>query len=100
MAVPIDCGTNLADILSNALPPDKRSHEKDKPLSDSSVSLLYKSNELPSDEIQSNNTIKYLNYRMEAVKCQSQQVLVASAVIVHIVKPLVLNFITPIPIPL
>ncbi|XP_076641105.1 RING finger protein unk isoform X9 [Halictus rubicundus] len=36
MAVPIDCGTNLADILSNALPPDKRSHEKDKPLSDSS----------------------------------------------------------------
>ncbi|XP_076626225.1 RING finger protein unk isoform X8 [Colletes latitarsis] len=36
MAVPIDCGTNLADILSNALPPDKRTHEKDKPLSDSS----------------------------------------------------------------
>ncbi|XP_033178736.1 RING finger protein unkempt isoform X5 [Bombus impatiens] len=36
MAVPIDCGTNLADILSNALPPDKRSHEKDKQLSDSS----------------------------------------------------------------
>jgi len=39
MAVPIDCGANLADILSNALPPDKRSHDKDKPLSDSSVSL-------------------------------------------------------------
>lgn len=38
MAVPIDCGANLADILSNALPPDKRSHDKDKPLSDSSVS--------------------------------------------------------------
>ncbi|XP_029175023.1 RING finger protein unkempt homolog isoform X7 [Nylanderia fulva] len=36
MAVPIDCGANLADILSNALPPDKRSHDKDKPLSDSS----------------------------------------------------------------
>ncbi|KAL2740214.1 putative E3 ubiquitin-protein ligase UNKL isoform X3 [Vespula squamosa] len=36
MAVPIDCGTNLADILNNALPPDKRSHDKDKPLSDSS----------------------------------------------------------------
>ncbi|XP_043485033.1 RING finger protein unkempt homolog isoform X4 [Leptopilina heterotoma] len=34
--VPIDCGTNLADILSNALPPDKRSHDKDKTLSDSS----------------------------------------------------------------
>lgn len=39
MAVPIDCGANLADILSNALPPDKRSHDKDKPLSDSSVSF-------------------------------------------------------------
>lgn len=39
MAVPIDCGANLADILNNALPPDKRSHDKDKPLSDSSVSL-------------------------------------------------------------
>ncbi|XP_044589560.1 RING finger protein unkempt isoform X8 [Cotesia glomerata] len=36
MAVPIDCGTNLADLLSNALPPDKRSHDKDKQLSDSS----------------------------------------------------------------
>ncbi|XP_033213615.1 putative E3 ubiquitin-protein ligase UNKL isoform X6 [Belonocnema kinseyi] len=34
--VPIDCGTNLADILSSALPPDKRTHDKDKPLSDSS----------------------------------------------------------------
>lgn len=41
MAVPIDCGTNLADILSNALPPDKRGHEKDKPLSDSSVSFSF-----------------------------------------------------------
>lgn len=40
MAVPIDCGANLADILSNALPPDKRSHDKDKQLSDSSVSFL------------------------------------------------------------
>lgn len=40
MAVPIDCGTNLADLLSNALPPDKRSHDKDKPHSDSSVSYL------------------------------------------------------------
>lgn len=39
MAVPIDCGTNLADLLSNALPPDKRSHDKDKQLSDSSVSF-------------------------------------------------------------
>lgn len=38
--VPIDCGTNLADILSNALPPDKRSHDKDKTLSDSSVSFF------------------------------------------------------------
>ncbi|XP_014295446.1 RING finger protein unkempt isoform X5 [Microplitis demolitor] len=36
MAVPIDCGTNLADLLSNALPPDKRSLDKDKQLSDSS----------------------------------------------------------------
>ncbi|XP_032672983.1 RING finger protein unkempt isoform X9 [Odontomachus brunneus] len=36
MAVPIDCGANLAEILSNALPPDKRGHDKDKPLSDSS----------------------------------------------------------------
>ncbi|XP_014470157.1 PREDICTED: RING finger protein unkempt isoform X7 [Dinoponera quadriceps] len=36
MAVPIDCGANLAEILSNALPPDKRAHDKDKPLSDSS----------------------------------------------------------------
>ncbi|XP_017884833.1 RING finger protein unkempt isoform X8 [Ceratina calcarata] len=36
MAVPIDCGTNLADILNNALSPDKRTHEKEKPLSDSS----------------------------------------------------------------
>jgi len=41
MAVPIDCGANLADILSNALPPDKRSHDKDKPLSDSSVSFWF-----------------------------------------------------------
>ncbi|XP_015590749.1 putative E3 ubiquitin-protein ligase UNKL isoform X9 [Cephus cinctus] len=40
MAVPIECGTNLADLLSNALPPDKRSHEKDKPLSDSSLATL------------------------------------------------------------
>lgn len=38
--VPIDCGTNLADILSNALPPDKRAHDKDKTLSDSSVSFF------------------------------------------------------------
>ncbi|XP_034935039.1 RING finger protein unkempt homolog isoform X5 [Chelonus insularis] len=36
LPVPFDCGTNLADILSNALPPDKRSHDKDKQLSDSS----------------------------------------------------------------
>lgn len=41
MAVTIDCGTNLADLLSNALPPDKRAHDKDKPLSDSSVSLNF-----------------------------------------------------------
>ncbi|XP_033213613.1 putative E3 ubiquitin-protein ligase UNKL isoform X4 [Belonocnema kinseyi] len=38
--VPIDCGTNLADILSSALPPDKRTHDKDKPLSDSSLAAL------------------------------------------------------------
>lgn len=41
MAVPIDCGANLADILSNALPPDKRAHDKDKQLSDSSVSIRF-----------------------------------------------------------
>lgn len=54
MAVPIDCGANLADILSNALPPDKRSHDKDKPLSDSSVSLdsLYIADGLPRKKIE------------------------------------------------
>lgn len=36
--MPIDCGNNLADLLSNALPPDKRSHDKDKQHNDSSVS--------------------------------------------------------------
>lgn len=39
MAVPLDC-TNLVDLLSNALPPDKRSHDKDKTLSDSSLAIL------------------------------------------------------------
>ncbi|KAK0169931.1 hypothetical protein PV328_010559 [Microctonus aethiopoides] len=34
--MPIDCGNNLADLLSNALPPDKRSHDKDKQHNDSS----------------------------------------------------------------
>ena len=38
-AVPLDCGgANLADLLSSALPLDKRSQDKDKGLSDSSVS--------------------------------------------------------------
>lgn len=40
MAVPVDSGTNLADILSSALPPDKRLYDnKDKQHNDSSVSL-------------------------------------------------------------
>lgn len=38
VGIPLDCGTNLVDLLSNALPPDKRSHDKDKTLGDSSVS--------------------------------------------------------------
>lgn len=36
-AVPIDCGTNLADILSSALPPTPHDKSKEKS-SDSSVS--------------------------------------------------------------
>ncbi|XP_044008883.1 putative E3 ubiquitin-protein ligase UNKL isoform X2 [Aphidius gifuensis] len=36
ISVPLDCGTNLADLLSNALPPDNnRSNEKDKLQNDS-----------------------------------------------------------------
>ncbi|XP_011298446.1 RING finger protein unkempt homolog isoform X1 [Fopius arisanus] len=40
LAAPLDCGTNLADILNSALPPDKRSMEKEKPQSDSSFPPL------------------------------------------------------------
>ena len=36
--VPLDCGTNLVDLLSNSLPPDKRAHDKDKAHNDSNVS--------------------------------------------------------------
>ncbi|XP_058796526.1 putative E3 ubiquitin-protein ligase UNKL isoform X2 [Phymastichus coffea] len=39
VSAPIDCATNLVDLLSNALPPDKR-HDKDKTLSDSSLAIL------------------------------------------------------------
>ncbi|XP_011298449.1 RING finger protein unkempt isoform X4 [Fopius arisanus] len=39
LAAPLDCGTNLADILNSALPPDKRSMEKEKPQSDSSSEI-------------------------------------------------------------
>lgn len=97
MAVPIDCGTNLADILSNALPPDKRSHEKDKPLSDSSVSLqtVYY-----IGKISCFGAIENFNYRMEAARYQSQQVPVALVATVHTVKLPVLNFIILIQIPL
>lgn len=51
MAVPIDCGANLAEILSNALPPDKRGHDKDKPLSDSSVSFSNANSAAPTREL-------------------------------------------------
>lgn len=37
MAVPLD-GTNIADLISSVLTPDKKLHDKDKPASDSSVS--------------------------------------------------------------
>ncbi|XP_011503191.1 PREDICTED: RING finger protein unkempt homolog [Ceratosolen solmsi marchali] len=39
VSVPLDC-TNLVDLLSNALPSDKRSHDKDKTLSDSNLTIL------------------------------------------------------------
>ncbi|XP_044589561.1 RING finger protein unkempt isoform X9 [Cotesia glomerata] len=56
MAVPIDCGTNLADLLSNALPPDKRSHDKDKQLSDSSNGSGEVSESASTSSLGSNNS--------------------------------------------
>ncbi|XP_014295447.1 RING finger protein unkempt isoform X7 [Microplitis demolitor] len=56
MAVPIDCGTNLADLLSNALPPDKRSLDKDKQLSDSSNGSGEVSESASTSSLGSNNS--------------------------------------------
>lgn len=48
LAARVDSGTNLADILSSALPPDKRdsalgqeSSKREEKSSDSSVSILF-----------------------------------------------------------
>lgn len=38
--VALDCSSNLLDLLRNALPPEKRTNDKDKTLSDSSVSYF------------------------------------------------------------
>ncbi|XP_015117814.1 RING finger protein unkempt isoform X5 [Diachasma alloeum] len=51
MGVPLDCGTNLADILNSALPPDKRSMEKDKPQSDSSSEIRKQMMAIESDPL-------------------------------------------------
>ncbi|KAJ8664328.1 hypothetical protein QAD02_005990 [Eretmocerus hayati] len=40
VTMPLDCGTNLVDLLSNALPPDKRASDKDKTTNDSSLAVL------------------------------------------------------------
>lgn len=40
----LDCGTNLADILNNVLPPDKRAHEKEKTISDNNVRVHNRAN--------------------------------------------------------
>ncbi|XP_014213672.1 putative E3 ubiquitin-protein ligase UNKL isoform X2 [Copidosoma floridanum] len=40
LSVSLDCGTNLVNLLSNALPSDKRNHDNDKTINDSSLATL------------------------------------------------------------